>query len=1230
MNPARTLAWLLAAVGAAATISAAGPLPAPAPLALRPYHSRQAHPQPDQPDQPQSPQAPPSASGLESLRAAARAEASSPATPLDIEPPAGLDPARFTRLDPASPQGRAARLDFTDVLVDLASDRPRPQDPAERPAPAIIERALRLYASGREKLAADDKTGAINDLQQASKLDPTAPQVWRELGDAQFASGQRLAASASYANAVNLGSEDARVWWLVGHDYLRENKDRLAAVHLCRAIDLLERATDPALEYLVYADLGQSLLNLGYNRAAIEAVRRGTSLPTPLPWVTNLRNELIELIRKRAELRRDAGDAAVRASETIAALELYELAAEDGQLDDGELMARRAHALWSSGRPIATAALLVEEMAVQALPVNDTQLTLLRRLAPDPAAGPLLAPAIDEAAKASKVPGQTADRQWARAQAAARPGAAGRDVLRAALATYPEGDDLFRDLLDSYPRNDVIARVDELVSLAQRAPRALALTSRLLTTSIDAEGELAVLERHRAPAAQLIRVQLLLAMGRIDDALNVTLDKTPAQLAPYAALLRIQALAARGLYDQAETALESLRAIVPADDPLVLARAYAELQRFTAAFNALPLPHTAQADNLAPQLRLAAAGISLRAARPEPAESTALSILRADPFNDEAYEILAALYGAGSPLADEEKLGQTFRLLRQASPAGRTVRWLTAQEMIGRRMEGQAYQLLADMLQRGWVSEPIVAAFSGVVERQVGLGGQTQEAALELTRRLTIRYPEIPTLTIALARATAAAGHGEQAIQILETKLKTRPWPILEAAREAVVRDVLGRPDDARRMALKRLEPAPRPIDLTVSYAVELGRSAGLAEALDILVKDLPLECELTSDQQTRIAALLAASFRPGDAPGTPPVLKSPADTQAVAQLMGLLVSRGAKLTPQMHQARIKLLCASPSLDPAELLRACEDAGRDVPAIATAAFLLAAQELVNTARRPQDAIPFMVEALKRDNDPGPDVLASFTTLVTQFGQPADIDALETYIGPPERMSKVLARFDPENAVPTDPIEIRAEYFYSVSNRAETFGRRDLSERALRKTLAIKPDHGLANNDLGYFLLEAGRDPMDADRMLSTAHRQLPDNASVTDSLAWLRYHEGIIEDQKDPPLEGALSLLERAATLDRGVDNWTILDHLGDARWRAGKKSQASEAWVRAEALLARRLNEELAQIKPTDPPLRPWLQRIFDDWKKELQTLREKIDAVKNAQEPPITPMHWPNHRAK
>jgi tetratricopeptide (TPR) repeat protein len=1217
VNPARTLACLVAVVGTAVSI-------APAARASRPL-ANAAHQPADPPrDQATAPPLTP-AVGMEALRASARAEASRPATPIDIEPPAGIDPARFTHVDPASPEGELARKDYTDVLVELASERPRTLDaPAERPPPAVISRALLLYANGRSKIAAQDTTGAINDLQQAAKLDPSSPQIWTALGDAQLAAGQRLGASSSYASAVNLGTEDARVWWLVGHDLLRSNKPRPAAVHLARAIDFLEHATDPALEYIVYADLGEALIDLGYIRAGLQAVKEGTSIPTPLPWTTHLRNEVIDLVRKRAEIRRDAGDAAVRISDTLAALDFYELSAEDGQLDDGELIARRSHALWASGRPIATAALIVEEIAAQPLPVNETELSLLRRLARDPSAGPFLASAVSEAATESRVPGQTATRQWIRAQAASLSPQESRVLLRESLAQFPEADDLFRDLLDSYPRNDVIARVDELVKVVERSPRALTLTSRLLATSIDIEGELAILDRHRSPAAAIVRTQVLLAMGRVNDATSVKTDSVPASLAPYAAAIRLQAFAAAGQYDKAETELAIIREQTPADDPLLLARSYAELQRFTAAFNALPLPHTEQAENLTPQLRLAAAGLALRASRPEPAEAAALSILRSDPFNDEAYEILAALYGAGSPLADEEKLGQTFRLLRQATPNGRTVRWLTAQEMIGRRMDGPAFQLLSDMALRGWVSEPIVAAFAGTLERQSALGGRAQEEALASARRFVARYPEIPSFWIAHARALAAAGQGQEAHDLLLRRYGERPWPVLEAAREAIIRDILGRPEDAKKLAMDRLAVTPRPIDLTVSYAVEVGRAQGLGPAITILKSDLPAEAELTSDQQTRIATMMAASFRAGDTPGSPPMLRSPMDAQPIAELMGLLVSRGAKLTPQMHQARIKLLCTSPTVDVAELRRACEDAGRDVPAIATAAYLLAAQELVNNAKRPQDAVQFMVEALRRDNDPGPEILASYTSLVAQSGTSENINELESFMGSPERLGKVLGRLDPNGKIPTDPIELRAEYYYSVSNRAEIFGRRDLAEAALRKALSIKPDHALANNDLGYFLLEAGRDPQDADRMLTIAHEKLPDSASVTDSLAWLRYHEGIIEDQANPHVEGALSLLERAATLDGGIDNATILDHLGDARWRAEKRDEAHEAWTRAHTILERRLRDEKASF-PIGQPLPPTAQRVFGEWETELAAIKAKIDAVTSQQDPPVAPIRWP-----
>ncbi len=148
-----------------------------------------------------------------------------------------------------------------------------------------------------------------------------------------------------------------------------------------------------------------------------------------------------------------------------------------------------------------------------------------------------------------------------------------------------------------------------------------------------------------------------------------------------------------------------------------------------------------------------------------------------------------------------------------------------------------------------------------------------------------------------------------------------------------------------------------------------------------------------------------------------------------------------------------------------------------------------------------------------------------------------------------------------------------------------------ADSLLAAALRRRPGDASLLNDLGYARLEAaiasrqvvGRDPAIAG-LIERAHALDPANAAILDSLGWLRYRQGRIAGGP----EDAVALLERAAE-SGGSPSAEVLLHLGDARWRAGRREAAVAAWRAASELLA-------------DPSFRGGLeqdfrQRQFEVW---------------------------------
>jgi hypothetical protein len=82
----------------------------------------------------------------------------------------------------------------------------------------------------------------------------------------------------------------------------------------------------------------------------------------------------------------------------------------------------------------------------------------------------------------------------------------------------------------------------------------------------------------------------------------------------------------------------------------------------------------------------------------------------------------------------------------------------------------------------------------------------------------------------------------------------------------------------------------------------------------------------------------------------------------------------------------------------------------------------------------------------------------------------------------------------------------------------------------------------------------------------------------------------------------------------KGVDNPTILDHYGDALWRAGLKAEAERAWADAQrAGLQDEAGKRAGGVPPGDTSMR--------ELTKRLRSLEAKLTAARQGQDPPIAP---------
>ena len=150
-----------------------------------------------------------------------------------------------------------------------------------------------------------------------------------------------------------------------------------------------------------------------------------------------------------------------------------------------------------------------------------------------------------------------------------------------------------------------------------------------------------------------------------------------------------------------------------------------------------------------------------------------------------------------------------------------------------------------------------------------------------------------------------------------------------------------------------------------------------------------------------------------------------------------------------------------------------------------------------------------------------------------------------------------SRFDEAVAV-LDRVIVRAgpkaadaRLYYLRGANEERAGRWPAAESDLKRALKISPNDAEILNYLGFAWVDRGEHMKEALDMLQRAVAISPESGAIIDSLGWARYR------LKEYP--AAVKELERAAALEAADPE--INDHLGDAYWRVGRKTEALYQW---------------------------------------------------------------------
>jgi tetratricopeptide (TPR) repeat protein len=130
----------------------------------------------------------------------------------------------------------------------------------------------------------------------------------------------------------------------------------------------------------------------------------------------------------------------------------------------------------------------------------------------------------------------------------------------------------------------------------------------------------------------------------------------------------------------------------------------------------------------------------------------------------------------------------------------------------------------------------------------------------------------------------------------------------------------------------------------------------------------------------------------------------------------------------------------------------------------------------------------------------------------------------------------------------------ADRLLAIAHLYEEVDRAAQTQHVLAEVLRRDPLNPGANNDLGYEWADAGNSLPQAEQMIRRAVTAEPDNEAFLDSLGWVLYKQGRLDE--------ARPWLAQAAR-DEQADP-TILDHLGDTLYRLGQADSARANWQQA------------------------------------------------------------------
>lgn len=401
---------------------------------------------------------------------------------------------------------------------------------------------------------------------------------------------------------------------------------------------------------------------------------------------------------------------------------------------------------------------------------------------------------------------------------------------------------------------------------------------------------------------------------------------------------------------------------------------------------------------------------------------------------------------------------------------------------------------------------------------------------LDALDALTPTYPESGNLVYGQALLLQSLGQDDAAIQRIDQALKLEPGLLPAAVQKARILARNQRVDEAIDWLDKLLDDHPDNKQIAVLRARMLLQSGDVREARNAFAA---INRQYPNDDQIILSlALLEEELENY--------------SEAKPLLRELLNSSDKQSEASYYLGRIAASENDPDLA-ISYYRQIGDSREFLPA------QLAAAQLLNQEQGPDAATSYLQERSAEFPQYAGQLRRLETDILIKAGRQQE--AFESV--------SIALEAEPEDT------NLR----YTRAMLAERLGNMALLESDLRQIIEQNPDHAEALNALGYSLANKTDRFDEAEPLIERAIALQPDNPAIIDSLGWLYFREGKL-NEAGPLLLDAWNRM----------NDHEIAAHLGEWYWATGDKESAYDIWAKG------------LELEPESEVINQTLQRLGVD----------------------------------